>query len=77
MPISILDLAKGNGRTVYRQPSQAKVPRELEFLPVVQEWAEDRGLDLGADTNLPFCDGTRPDYDWAEARGWAQGGGAM
>ena len=25
----------------------------------------DRGLDLGADSNLPLWDGTRPDYDWA------------
>jgi len=33
----------------------------------VREWAEERGLDLGAETNVPLWDGTRPDYDWAVA----------
>jgi hypothetical protein len=33
----------------------------------VREWAEERGLDIGAETNLPLWDGTRPDYDWAVA----------
>jgi len=33
----------------------------------LHEWAEDRGLDIGADTNMPLWDGTRPDYDWAVA----------
>jgi hypothetical protein len=31
----------------------------------LREWAEERGLDLGGDANLPLWDGTRPDYDWA------------
>jgi hypothetical protein len=33
----------------------------------VREWAEERGLDIGAETNVPLWDGTRPDYDWAVA----------
>ena len=32
-----------------------------------REWAEQRGLDLGAETNVPLWDGSRPDYDWAVA----------
>ena len=28
-----------------------------------REWAEQRGLDIGAETNVPLWDGTRPDYD--------------
>ena len=38
-----------------------------DALVFLQEWAEERGLDLGAATNLPLWDGTRPDYDWAVA----------
>ncbi|MGA7741540.1 MAG: DUF222 domain-containing protein [Polyangia bacterium] len=37
----------------------------LRTLESLHEWAGDRGLDLGADSNLPLWDGTRPDYDWA------------
>jgi len=33
----------------------------------LQEWAEERRLDLGPDANLPLWDGTRPDYDLAVA----------
>jgi len=33
----------------------------------LQEWADERGLDLGPDANLPLWDGTRPDYDLAVA----------
>jgi hypothetical protein len=33
-------------------------------LESLHEWATDRGLDLGPDSNLPQWDGTRPDYDW-------------
>jgi hypothetical protein len=36
-----------------------------DVLESLHEWAADRGLDLGADGNLPLWDGTRPDYDWA------------
>jgi hypothetical protein len=38
-----------------------------DALVFLREWAEDRGLDIGADTNMPLWDGTRPDYDWAVA----------
>jgi hypothetical protein len=38
-----------------------------DALELLHEWAEDRGLDIGADTNTPLWDGTRPDYDWAVA----------
>ena len=41
----------------------------------LQEWAEDRGLDIGADTNMPLWDGTRPDYDWAVAALVSEAGG--
>jgi hypothetical protein len=34
-------------------------------LESLHEWATDRALDLGRDSNLPLWDGTRPDYDWA------------
>jgi|GEM_PF-4665355 hypothetical protein len=34
-------------------------------LESLHEWATDRGLDLGPDSNLPQRDGTRPDYDWS------------
>jgi len=33
----------------------------------VGERAEERGLDIGGETNVPLWDGTRPDYDWAVA----------
>jgi hypothetical protein len=36
-----------------------------DTLTWLQEWAEERGLDLGPDANLPLWDGTRPDYDLA------------
>jgi hypothetical protein len=54
---------------------QFKVPdrREVEAAPwreasddavaFLRERAEERGLDLDADTNLPLWDGTQPDYD--------------
>jgi hypothetical protein len=31
----------------------------------LNEWADERGLDLGPDANEPLWDGTRPDYDYA------------
>jgi len=45
----------------------AEPPRQMvrDVLESLHEWATDRGLDLGADSNLPLWDGTRPDYDWA------------
>jgi hypothetical protein len=45
-------------------PERKACEDALEFL---HEWAEDRGLDIGADTNTPLWDRTRPDYDWAVA----------
>lgn len=51
------------------EPLASVPPRELveETLTWLQEWAEDQGLDLGPDANLPLWDGTRPDYDLAVA----------
>lgn len=45
-------------------PLRESVEGTLTWL---QEWAEERGLDLGPDANLPLWDGTRPDYDLAAA----------
>jgi hypothetical protein len=52
-------------------PAQEAIDDALVFLHAL---AEDRGLDLGADTNLPLWDGTRPDYDWAVAALVAEAG---
>jgi len=38
-----------------------------DTLTWLREWADERGLDLGPDANLPLWDGTRPDYDLAVA----------
>jgi hypothetical protein len=38
-----------------------------DTLTWLQEWADERGLDLGPNANLPLWDGTRPDYDLAVA----------
>ena len=51
-----------NGRALPVEPARQVVENVLESL---HDWATDRGLDLGADSNLPLWDGTRPDYDWA------------
>ena len=51
-----------DGRTLPGEPPRQMVEAALESL---HEWATDRGLDLGRDSNLPLWDGTRPDYDWA------------
>ena len=51
-----------DGRALAGEPPRQMVNDVLESL---HEWATDRGLDLGADSNLPLWDGTRPDYDWA------------
>jgi hypothetical protein len=53
-----------DGRELPAVPAREASEEAIEFL---HEWAEDRGLDLGADTNTPLWDGTRPDYDWAVA----------
>jgi hypothetical protein len=48
---------------------QAAVRPAIDGDPLtwLQEWADERGLDLGPDANLPLWDGTRPDYDLAVA----------
>jgi hypothetical protein len=51
-----------DGRALQAEPPQHIAEDVLESL---HEWAADRGLDLGPDSNLPLWDGTRPDYDWA------------
>jgi hypothetical protein len=51
-----------DGRRLPAEPPRQMVDDVLESL---HEWAGERGLDLGADSNLPLWDGTRPDYDWA------------
>jgi hypothetical protein len=54
-------------------PGGERVPAEARFaitgdtLAWLQDWASERGLDLGPDANLPLWDGTRPDYDVAVA----------
>ena len=51
-----------DGRVLPAVPARESCEDALVFL---QEWAEERGLYLGEDTNMPLWDGTRPDYDWA------------
>ena len=48
---------------------EAAVRSEItgDTLTWLQEWADERGLDLGADTNLPLWNSARPDYDEAVA----------
>jgi hypothetical protein len=68
---SVARMADGELR--FRAPDGREVPavpaREASEDAVVwvREWAEERGLDIGAETNVPLWDGTRPDYDWAVA----------
>jgi hypothetical protein len=51
-----------NGREVPAVPAREASEDAVVW---VREWAEERGLDIGAETNVPLWDGTRPDYDWA------------
>jgi hypothetical protein len=53
-----------DGKQLPAVPARAASEDALTFL---HGWANERGLDLGADTNMPLWDGTRPDYDWAVA----------
>lgn len=48
-------------------PIQGHVAITGDTLAWLQDWAAERGLDLGPDANLPLWDGTRPDYDVAVA----------
>ena len=57
-----LAFAAPDGRALQAEPPRQMVQGVLESL---HEWATDRGLDIGTDSNLPLWDGTRPDYDWA------------
>jgi hypothetical protein len=50
------------GETLANVPAREACEDTLTWL---QEWAEERGLDLGPDSNQPLWDGTRPDYDCA------------
>jgi hypothetical protein len=50
------------GKALPVEPPSAPVENTLVWL---QEWAVDRGLDLGPDANQPLWDGTRLDYDYA------------
>ena len=62
-----------DGDLCFKTPDGREVPavpaREASEDAVVwvREWAVERGLDIGAETNVPLWDGTRPDYDWAVA----------
>ena len=62
-----------DGRISFTTPDGQALPltpaREVgeDSLVHLREWAEERGLDLGGDANMPLWDGTRPDYDWAVA----------
>jgi hypothetical protein len=58
------DFTSPAGEPVAGVPLRESVEGTLTWL---QEWAEERGLDLGPDANLPLWDGTRPDYDLAAA----------
>jgi hypothetical protein len=56
---------------VFVAPDGARVAAEArhavtgDTLAWLRDWAEERGLDLGPDANMPLWDGTRPDYDLA------------
>jgi hypothetical protein len=70
-----------DGDLCFRAPDGHELPAvpvqetSEDALAFLHEWAEDRGLDLGADTNTPLWDGTRPDYDWAVAVLTSEAGG--
>jgi hypothetical protein len=53
-----------DGKEVRAVPAREASEDAVEFL---RGWVEERGLDIGAETNLPLWDGTRLDYDWAVA----------
>jgi len=59
-----LCLRAPDGKQLPAVPARQASEDALTFL---HEWADERGLHLGADTNTPLWDGTRPDYDWAVA----------
>jgi hypothetical protein len=57
-------IARNVGTTAPQPPRDSVPERQRASNP---EWADERGLDLGPDANLPLWDGTRPDYDVAVA----------
>jgi hypothetical protein len=63
--------APGNGQLSFRAPSSALIPavpqREAieDAVISLQQWARDRDIEIGPDTNLPWWDGAVPDYDMA------------
>jgi hypothetical protein len=71
-----------DGELRFRAPDGREVPavpaREASEDAVVwvREWAEERGLDIGAETNVPLWDGTLSDYDWAEVAAMVSEAGA-
>jgi hypothetical protein len=62
-----------DGDLCFRAPDGGALPAvparqaSEDALVFLHEWAKDRGLDIGADANMPLWDGTRPEYDWAVA----------
>jgi hypothetical protein len=61
-PEGALAFTAPDGRELPPVPPREGSEDSLVFL---REWAEEQGIDLGEDANLPLWDGTRPDYDWA------------
>jgi hypothetical protein len=59
------------GEWVFVAPDGARVAAEArvavtgDTLAWLQDWAVERGLDLGPDANMPLWDGSRLDYDLA------------
>ena len=62
-----------NGELQFKAPDRRELPTvpwweaSEDAVAFLREQAEERGLDLDADTNLPLWDGTRPDYDFMVA----------
>jgi hypothetical protein len=60
-----------NGELAFTAPDDRALPVEPPrqmveaVIESLHEWATNRGLGLGPDSNLPQWDGTRPDYGWA------------
>ncbi len=61
-PEGALVFAAPDGRELLPVPPREGSEDSLLFL---REWADEQGIGLGEDANLPLWDGTRPDYDWA------------
>ena len=61
-----------DGALVFRSPKQTPLPFSPPRADVedavlaLREWAAERDIEIGPDTNLPWWDGSAvPDYDWA------------